>query len=692
VTRAPASGDTEVLRVEPGSKYTTIYTCNVFELCGPVQFHKDGARVYFQTNKGDADLVRLTLLDVQTGKEELVESDPLKRADLGSVNFSEATDDLIATTYVDDRQRVYWKDKAYEADYTLLVSKLPGKEVEFGSSTTDDQMVMISAQSDTDPGATYLFDRRTKALTLQYRLREQLPRAALAPMTSIRYLSSDGLQVPAYLTMPRGAAPKGLPLIVVPHGGPWARDVWGYNAFAQFLANRGYAVLQPNFRGSTGFGKRFLDAGNRQWGDRMQDDITWGVKHLVAQGTIDPRRVGIMGGSYGGYAALAGVTFTPDLYAAAVSLVGPSNLITLLNAIPPYWEAGRKVFHERMGDPSTAAGRQQLERQSPLNSASKIKTPLLVIQGANDPRVNKRESDQIVIALRDRGAPVEYLVAPDEGHGFARPVNNMAAFAAAERFFAKFLGGRHQETKPPEVAAQLKVITIDPKTVTLASAGPAIVTPKPAVPLAPGTMAYRATIGFGGQDREMAVRTEIKDDPGGWLITDTAVTPASAATPGGTVVDSVLVDKATLQLKRRTLTQEPNRIDYEIKDGKATGQFLVNGQTRPFSVDLGGELFNDAAGIYQTIATLPFAPGYQIAFRTFDVQVQRVRTVQLQFLGTEQVAVPAGTFDAFKVELSTADDGAKTTVWVVKDSRKVAKIVGVRPQLQGATLTSELLK
>ena len=692
VTRAPASGDTEVLRVEPDNKYTTIYTCNVFELCGPVQFHKDGARVYFQTNKGDADLVRLTLLDVRTGKEELVESDPLKRADLGSVNFSDATDDLVATTYVDDRQRTYWKDKAYEADYKLLVSKLPGKEIGFGSSTTDEQMVIISAQSDMDPGATYLFDRRTKALTLQYRLREQLPRAALAPTTSIRYLSSDGLQIPAYLTLPRGVAPKGLPLIVVPHGGPWARDVWGYDAFAQFLANRGYAVLQPNFRGSTGFGKRFLDAGNRQWGDRMQDDITWGVRHLVAQGTVDPRRVGIMGGSYGGYAALAGVAFTPDLYAAAVSLVGPSNLITLLNSIPPYWEAGRKVFHERMGDPSTAAGRQQLERQSPLNSAAKIKTPLLVIQGANDPRVNKRESDQIVIALRDRGAPVEYLVAPDEGHGFARPVNNMAAFAAAERFFAKFLGGRHQETMPPEVTAQLKLMTVDPKTVGPGTAESAVVTPKPAVPLAPGTMVYRATIGFGGQDREMAVTTEIKEDPGGWLITDTATTAPSASTPGGTVVDSVLVDKTTLQLKRRTLTQAPNRIDYEIKDGKATGEFLVNGQTRPFSVDLGGELFNDAAGIYQTIATLPFAPGYRIAFRTFDVQVQRVRTVQLQFLGTESVTVPAGTFDTFKIELSTADDGAKTTVWVVKDSRKVAKIVGVRPQLQGATLTSELLK
>src|SRR2546430_15987259 len=184
--------------------------------------------------------------------------------------------------------------------------------------------------------------------------------------------------MPAYVTLPNGGAAKNLPVPAVQAGGPWARDVWGYNTWAQFFANRGYAVLMPNFRGSTGYGKKFLDAGNKQWGDKMQDDITWGVKHLVADGTADPKRVGIFGGSYGGYATLAGVAFTPDVYAAAVSIVGPSNLITLLNSIPPYWEAGRKAFTERMGDPSTPEGKAQLDRQSPLNSAAKIKTPLLV--------------------------------------------------------------------------------------------------------------------------------------------------------------------------------------------------------------------------------------------------------------------------------------------------------------------------
>jgi dipeptidyl aminopeptidase/acylaminoacyl peptidase len=267
--------------------------------------------------------------------------------------------------------------------------------------------------------------------------------------------------------LPKGVPAKGLPAIVVPHGGPWARDSWGFNNLAQFLANRGYAVLMPNFRGSTGYGKKFLNAGNKQWGEKMQDDVTWGVKYLVAQGVADPKRVGIMGGSYGGYATLAGVAFTPDVYAAAVSIVGPSNLITLLDSIPPYWEAGRIIFHERMGNPKTPEGKAQLAKQSPLNSAQKIKTPLLVAQGANDPRVKKAESEQIVIALRDRGFPVEYILAPDEGHGFARPVNSMALWAATEKFFAKHLGGRYQEDMTPEVGARLKEITVDPKTVTL---------------------------------------------------------------------------------------------------------------------------------------------------------------------------------------------------------------------------------
>lgn len=468
-TRSAVNGDTEILRVD-SDQLTKIYSCNVFESCDPIRFQKDGKRTYMETNKGaDANFSSLVLLDPATGNTEMVESDPLKKVDLGSAIFSEATDQLVATAYLDDQWiRRYFKDKKSEADYNWLKGKLPGKEINTVSRTLDEQVVLVTAFSDTEPGETYLFDRRTHKLTLQYKIRERLPREELANMTVVHYKSSDGLDIPAYLTVPKGAIAKNLPTLMIPHGGPWGRDVWGYNGLDQFFANRGYAVLNPNFRGSTGYGKKFLDAGNHEWGRKMQDDVTWGVKYLEAQGIADPKRVGILGGSYGGYATLAGVTFTPDLYAGAVDIVGPSNLITLFDAIPPYWESTRKMFYERVGDPNTAEGKALLVERSPLTYANKIKTPLLVAQGANDPRVNRREAEQIVIALRDRGFPVEYILAPDEGHGFARPVNNMALYMASEKFLSEHLGGRYQPGGTPEVTQRLAELTVDPKTVVVA--------------------------------------------------------------------------------------------------------------------------------------------------------------------------------------------------------------------------------
>ncbi|GAB3252733.1 S9 family peptidase [Larkinella harenae] len=466
-TRTAPDGSSEIMRVDEGT-LTPIYSTSIFETSYPVGFHKDNQRFYLVTNKDKADLQKLVLFDPVTKKEKNVESDPQKKVDFGSIVLSEVTREPIFTTYTDDRLRRYWKDKAFEKDFPFILRELPGMDIHFISSTDDEQYWLLSATSDTDPGATFLFDRNTKELTFQYRPRPKLPINDLARMEAIRYKSSDGLEIPAFLTIPKGRDPHNLPLVVVPHGGPWGRDVWGYNALHQFLANRGYAVLSINFRASTGYGKKFLNAGNKQWGEKMQDDITWGVKYLINQGIADPKRVGIMGGSYGGYATLAGLAFTPDVYAAGVAIVAPSNIITLLNSIPPYWESVRKMFYERMGDPNTPEGKAQLMKQSPVNSADKIKTPLLVVQGANDPRVNKAESDQIVVALRDRGFPVEYLCAPDEGHGFARPVNNMAMLALAEKFLAKHLGGRFQESMPEDVANRLKEITVDVKTVQLA--------------------------------------------------------------------------------------------------------------------------------------------------------------------------------------------------------------------------------
>src|SRR5882762_448466 len=465
-TRSAENGDTELLRVDADG-FKKVYSCNVFETCGLLHFQPGDQRVYMETNK-DAELISLVLFDPQTGKTEMVESDPLGKVDFGGALFSEATDELVETWYIAARVKTYYKNKAFGDDVHWIEHKFPDHEILVVSRTKDEQLWLVTAVSDTEPGETMLFDRKAHVLTSQFKVREKLPRADLAQMKPVTYKSSDGLEIPAYLTLPKGVPTKNLPTLMLPHGGPWGRDQWGYNSLAQFFANRGYAVLQPNFRGSTGYGRKFLDAGNLEWGRKMQDDVTWGVKYLIAQGVADPKRVGIIGGSYGGYATLAGVAFTPDLYSAAVDIVGPSNLITLLDSIPPYWESIRKLFYKRMGDPNTPEGKAQLIRQSPLNSANKIKTPLLVVQGANDPRVNKRESDQIVIALRDRGFPVEYMVAPDEGHGFARPVNNMAMFATSEKFLSKFLGGRYQESMTPEVAQRLKEITVDPTTVVLA--------------------------------------------------------------------------------------------------------------------------------------------------------------------------------------------------------------------------------
>jgi dipeptidyl aminopeptidase/acylaminoacyl peptidase len=462
-TRANEDGSNDLLRVDE-KELVPIYHTGPFEEFDPYAFDKENKQFYIATNKGDdRDLKQLVLLDPVSMKETFVEKDPLNRVDFGDATFSDVTKSIINTSYTDEQERLYWKDKQFESDHKVIEKELPGLLLNFTSSTADEDLWLVNAYSDTDPGAAYLFDRKTKKLSFQYRPRPDIPIKSLAPMKAIKYKSSDGLEIPAYLVLPKGVPAKNLPMVAFPHGGPWGRDYWGYNSFAQFLSNRGYAVLMPNFRASTGYGKKFLDAGNKQWGDKMQDDITWGIKYLISEGIVDAKHVGIMGGSYGGYATLAGVAFTPDLYAAAVSIVGPSNLITLLNSIPPYWESIRKLFYLRMGDPTTDEGKAQLTRQSPLTSVDKIKTPLFVAQGANDPRVNKAESEQIVNALRKRNFPVEYVLAPDEGHGFARPVNNMAMLAAAEKFLASYLGGRYQESMTPEVEKRLGEIKVDVK-------------------------------------------------------------------------------------------------------------------------------------------------------------------------------------------------------------------------------------
>ena len=465
--RVTEDGGSELLRVN-GAELTPIYACTVDETCDPIQFHKDGKRLYMATNTGDRDLAELVLLDPQTGETEFVERDPEGEADFTNAIFSRATDDLLATSYTGARLRIYPKDPAFKKDLANIRKALPRGDLFFRQPTRDDRLWIVKPILDTDNGPNYLYDRSTGEVELLYRPYPSIPVEQMAEMEPVTYSARDGVEIPAYLTLPKGVEPKSLAVVIMPHGGPWARDGWGWDPLTQLLANRGYAVLQPNFRGSTGYGKRFLELGNDEWGTgAMQHDITDGAQWLVEKGIADPDRIAIMGGSYGGYATLAGVAFTPDLYAAGVSIVGPSSIITLLNSIPPYWAPIKKMFHARVGDPEDPSDMERLRAQSPLYSAEDITTPLMVIQGANDPRVKQAESDQIVIALRDLGRTVEYLVAPDEGHGFANEINKLASYAAIERFLAENVGGRYQSEMRPEIADKLNEITVDVETVEI---------------------------------------------------------------------------------------------------------------------------------------------------------------------------------------------------------------------------------
>lgn len=464
--RQSLEGGHEILAVQKDG-LTPVYTCRIEETCLPIRFHKDGQRVYLISNR-DGNLIQLKLLNLESQQSQVVEVDPENQVDFGRAVFSEATDELIATSYVGDRIRIYPQNDKIAADLAFLKQQLPDVDIMLQSLTQDDRFALIGTRSDVNPGSTYLFDRSTQTLEKLYDDRPELPNEHLATMQPIRYTARDGLEIPAYLTLPQGVNPVNLPVIVMPHGGPWGRDMWGYRPFTQFLANRGYAVLQPNFRGSTGYGKAFLNAGNNEWGTgAMQHDLTDGVQYLIDAGIADPERVGIFGVSYGGYATLAGLAFTPDIYAVGVSNVGPSNLITLLKSIPPYWESIKASFALRVGDPDDPSDRTRLEAQSPLFSADQIQAPLMVIQGANDPRVKQAESDQIVAALRDLGRPVEYLIAPDEGHGFRKEINSLAMTAALEKFLAEHLGGRYQAEMSSEVQAQLEKLTVDIDTVTV---------------------------------------------------------------------------------------------------------------------------------------------------------------------------------------------------------------------------------
>lgn len=408
------------------------------ELAG---FTPDGAAL-LATTSADANAARLVRYDVATGERSDVAGDP--EYDVADVVFSPRTKAPVAASVV--RERVSWTvlDPAYADDFAALAAQVPG-DLGIASTDRDDRVWLVSSTVDAGSRSFWSYDRTTRHAAKIFVMRPALDRYSLAPMAPIRYPARDGLTIHGYLTTPRDAEARDLPAVLLIHGGPWVRDTWGYNPYVQWLANRGYAVLQPNFRGSTGYGKAHLNAGDREWAGAMHTDLLDAKAWLVAQGIADLARVAIMGGSYGGYATLAALAFAPDAFACGVDIVGPSNLNTLLASIPPYWETLRATFTQRMGD-----SEELLTSQSPLFRADAIRAPLLIGQGANDPRVKIAESDQIVAAMRAEGQPVTYVVFEDEGHGFARPENNKRFNAAVEAFLARYLGGRAEPEGPDE--------------------------------------------------------------------------------------------------------------------------------------------------------------------------------------------------------------------------------------------------
>ncbi len=676
-SRQTDSGGTEIQSVditEQDTTFTTLYSCSVDESCGVSRFHKDNERVYLQTNKGEnVDLTQLMLLDVQTQETELVAKDPEGEVDFGGAIFNDRTEELAATVYVGERQRVYPKTESFKQKYQTLKQKLPDGEISLGSSTEDFRTHIVSVEQDVNPGATYLFDSASGTVEKLYESRPELPTQHLAEMTPITYEARDGLEIPAYLMLPKGVEAKNLPTVIYVHGGPWARDTWGYNARAQFLANRGYAVLQPNFRGSSGYGQSFLHAGNEEWGTgAMQHDITDGVKYLIDQGIANPDRVGIYGGSYGGYATLAGVTFTPDLYAAGIPYVAPSNLLTLIESFPAYWQPYLEgTWYERVGNPNNSEDRKRLKRQSPLFKADQITAPLLVVHGANDPRVKQQESDQIVATLRDQGHPVEYIVAPDEGHGFSNEDNRLAFSTAMEKFLAQHLGGRYQKNATDRIRTRLNEITVNPDSVTMpdttataeaSSDAPSGFAMMDGSKLKAGTFSYDATMKMQGQSIDLSSTRTIQATTSG---TETWTVVSKTQTPQATVTDSLIMDRSTLRPVSRH-QRGPLTMDISYTDTSASGTLKVRDRSTSISKSFDAPTLAGGAHDLVALGTMPLKPGFSTSLQVFSPQQQTVQTANFEVTGTETVKTPAGSFEAYVVDVNVGDGQATGTVHLRK--------------------------
>lgn len=419
-------------------EFKTIITASFKETVYPMYFTFDGKETAYALSNRGRDKTAVVRLDLNTGEElEVIYEHP--EVDVSYMSYSRRRKVPTTISYVTWKREHKFVDDQVKQLYERLERDLKGYEVVISSTNRAEDKFMVRTYSDRSMGAYYFYNAQTDELTKIADVSPWIKEEQLAEMKPIQYQSRDGLTIHGYLTIPKGKEGEKLPVVINPHGGPWARDAWTFNPEVQFLANRGYAVLQMNFRGSTGYGRKFWEASFKQWGLTMQDDITDGVRWLIDEGVADPERIAIYGGSYGGYATLAGITFTPDLYACAIDYVGVSNLFTFIETIPPYWELYKKMLYEMVGDPANPQDSAQMRATSPVFHVDQIKAPLLIAQGAKDPRVNQDESDQMVAALRANGIGVEYILKENEGHGFANEENRFEFYGAMEKFLEKHL-------------------------------------------------------------------------------------------------------------------------------------------------------------------------------------------------------------------------------------------------------------
>ncbi|MFI5156346.1 MAG: S9 family peptidase [Chitinophagales bacterium] len=674
---------TEILRLNKDGSSSKIFDCSVLEEAEPICFSSDNQWIYIRTNKGeDQDLIKVIMLDPSTMKKVDTDQDPLNKVDLDQFVVSGHSHEPIFTSYADNRRRIYWKDSSLASDYHFLQRKYPGREISFIGFSENDSLLLFSTGADDKLTQVYLFDRNQKQLSLQYTVQNGLKayESHFSKMEPIVYQSSDGASISGYLTMPKGLGAKNLPVIILPHGGPWESDRWGFNHIVQWLANRGYAVLQMNFRGSAGFGKKFLNAGNKQWGLLIQDDITWGVNELISKGIADPKRIGILGCNFGGYAALAGLTFTSDVYAAGVDINGPSNLVSTYNAIPTSWSGTRKIFQDRVGDISPNPARNLLLRQSPVIYDTSIRSPLLVVYATSDPLVTKIENDQIVATLRDSSRKVEYLTIPGDAYPFNYSENEVATFAKVESFLGRALKGRVQESMKPETAKRLKEIQVDVANLTVGVAMPVTAMlkfPAPSSDLAAGNYNYAILVEVPGRKVPLAMnRLIMSDSANNWVVTD------RISGQMGDQSDEATYEKGNLHLETRRTLQRGKMAEYSFNGTEITTTL----PDKTSSVSVEGAYLHNGAGMDLLIARLPLREGYESGFYLIGDD-GRAKLYQIRVTGRDTI----NNEPCLKVELTNADNsGISTKMWINMSHKMSYKTIVPLAALPGAKMTIAL--